>query len=139
MINKKGRTKRQILSMVARLYDPMGFISPCIMYAKLIMKSLWLSKKGWDDEVDTEIMNKFTSFITQLSKLESIRIERWIQTKDDISQSGCLFEATKILKLILLTSKTYLEQFCWQIYYNGGKINSSAIPTFRHTLILRLS
>lgn len=119
-------TKRQILSMIARLYDPMGYISPCIMYAKLIMKSLWLSKKGWDEEVDSEIMNKFIAFLTQLSKLETIRIQRWIRTKDDVSPISLFgfcdaslkgYGAVVYLKnpdprtnltnrLILLTSKT---------------------------------
>lgn len=104
----------------------MGYISPCIMYAKLIMKALWLSKKGWDEEVEPDVKHKFYGFLIQLPKLEKILIQRWFKTNDDTSQISLFgfcdasikgYGAVVYLrnpdetanpseKLILLTSKT---------------------------------
>lgn len=35
-------TKRSVLADIARLFDPLGWISPCIIRAKLILQQLWL-------------------------------------------------------------------------------------------------
>jgi len=35
-------TKREILSRIASLFDPMGLVGPVIVVAKILMQSLWL-------------------------------------------------------------------------------------------------
>ena len=46
-------TKRLLLSRIARVFDPMGWLAPFIIVAKMFMQSLWLSKLNWDDELDS--------------------------------------------------------------------------------------
>lgn len=36
-------TKRGVLSMIARIFDPLGMLSPTIFYAKTIMQRLWIA------------------------------------------------------------------------------------------------
>ena len=48
-------TKRQLLSHVAQLFDPIGLMGPIITYAKIILQTLWSAKLGWDEEVPAEI------------------------------------------------------------------------------------
>lgn len=38
---EKKCTKRNILSEIARIFDPLGFLMPLIIYAKQIMQNLW--------------------------------------------------------------------------------------------------
>ncbi|XP_070530017.1 uncharacterized protein [Cardiocondyla obscurior] len=45
------RTKRSILSTIAKLYDPMGWVTPTIICAKIIIQHLWKLKISWDDPV----------------------------------------------------------------------------------------
>ncbi|CAD6227941.1 GSCOCG00012021001-RA-CDS, partial [Cotesia congregata] len=40
-------TKRAILSEIAQIFDPLGFLSPLIIQAKMFMQELWLVKLGW--------------------------------------------------------------------------------------------
>lgn len=42
-------SKRTIASEIAKLYDPLGLISPILIKAKSILQELWLLKSGWDD------------------------------------------------------------------------------------------
>uniref|UniRef100_A0A1B0DL55 Uncharacterized protein n=1 Tax=Phlebotomus papatasi TaxID=29031 RepID=A0A1B0DL55_PHLPP len=41
---------RGILSEIASIFDPTGWLAPVVLRAKLIMQSLWKEKIGWDDK-----------------------------------------------------------------------------------------
>lgn len=45
------RTKREILSTIAKLFDPLGWVTPIVISAKILMQSLWKLKLDWDDIV----------------------------------------------------------------------------------------
>ena len=44
-------TKRGVLSAVASIFDPIGFLTPFILKAKLLLQSMWRLKIGWDDKL----------------------------------------------------------------------------------------
>ncbi|XP_055303154.1 uncharacterized protein LOC129568854, partial [Sitodiplosis mosellana] len=41
-LESKPKTKRQLLSEIATLYDPMGYLAPIVVKAKLIMQEVWM-------------------------------------------------------------------------------------------------
>ncbi|XP_053608000.1 uncharacterized protein LOC128673870 [Plodia interpunctella] len=41
-------TKRHIISIIARLFEVLGLIAHVILYAKLLIKGLWLCEVDWD-------------------------------------------------------------------------------------------
>ena len=47
-------TKHVVLLRIAKIFNPMGWLSPIIITAKILMQSLWLCKLGWDDLVSSE-------------------------------------------------------------------------------------
>ena len=50
-IPDKAPTRRHILSIASTIFDPMGFVSPFIMPAKLVLQNLCRKGLGWNDEV----------------------------------------------------------------------------------------
>ncbi|XP_070169321.1 uncharacterized protein [Polyergus mexicanus] len=42
-------TKRKILSAIAKFYDPLGWVTPVTITAKIFMQQLWRLKIDWDD------------------------------------------------------------------------------------------
>ena len=48
----KALTRRGILSMVASLYDPLGFASPVLLNTKRLLQSLCKEKTGWYQVID---------------------------------------------------------------------------------------
>lgn len=73
--NKKG-TKRNILSAIASMYDPLSWLTPVIMKAKILMQDIWRLKIDWDQTAPLEIRQRWTEFQNQLSSLPQVRIPR---------------------------------------------------------------
>ena len=40
-------TKRTVLSRIARIFDPLGWVARVVVLAKMLMRELWISKTGW--------------------------------------------------------------------------------------------
>ncbi|KAL7735481.1 hypothetical protein ACLKA6_010517 [Drosophila palustris] len=71
-------TKRIVLSTIARLFDPLGWLSPLIVTAKMLMQRLWKEGLKWDDQVSASIQKEWTKFINDLPYITEIRIPRYL-------------------------------------------------------------
>lgn len=73
-------TKRKIIADVSRLFDPLGWIAPCLITAKIFIQRLWIAGVGWDEEPPTDILQDWLTYRNQLSQLIHFRIPRWVFT-----------------------------------------------------------
>ncbi|XP_072401151.1 uncharacterized protein [Diabrotica undecimpunctata] len=73
---KTTYTKREVLSLIAQIFDPEGLVAPVVIIAKLIMRKIWLAKIDWDDHLSSEILKEWLKFIQGLSCLQSLKIPR---------------------------------------------------------------
>lgn len=76
-------TKRGILSVIAKLFDPAGWLGPTIIIAKMLMQELWLKGIDWDEEVSENIRSRWENFLEGLGDLDRIQIPRWIRFSPD--------------------------------------------------------
>lgn len=76
-------TKRSILSMVARLFDVLGLVGPVILYAKLLIKELWLCDIGWDDTPPDGIIHRFSALRQEFPLLSTLKIPRHVGVFND--------------------------------------------------------
>lgn len=74
----KGKTKRDILSVIAQIFDPLGILSPFIISMKLILQRLWLQRLSWDEELPSEIYQAWIETVHSLPHLSSLRIPRHV-------------------------------------------------------------
>ncbi|XP_043063799.1 uncharacterized protein LOC122319964 [Drosophila ficusphila] len=75
---KSTHTKREVLSQIAKLFDPAGWLSPFIVRSKIFMQEIWLQELGWDENIPTEMDQRWQDFLRSYSELEQIRIPRWV-------------------------------------------------------------
>ncbi|XP_052738126.1 uncharacterized protein LOC128198186 [Bicyclus anynana] len=119
--NKK-LTKRNIISIISQIFDPLGLVGPCVVMAKLIIQALWISKCDWDSEAPDVIKKDFLDIANSLHFLNSIKIPRFVScssptlvelhTFSDASErayGGCIYVRTidheGLVNVRLLTSK----------------------------------
>ncbi|GFX85488.1 integrase catalytic domain-containing protein [Trichonephila clavipes] len=77
-------TKREVLSVIAKLYDPLGFLGPVIAKAKVFLQQLWLCKLDWDDVLPNSIANEWREFVTTLKCIEEVKINRFIMAGNNV-------------------------------------------------------
>ena len=71
-------TKRQLLSNIAKLYDPLGWLSPAKIKFKLLIQETWLAGVGWDEAVGDSIATKWRSAKDIFSDLAQIKLNRCV-------------------------------------------------------------
>ncbi|XP_075162761.1 uncharacterized protein LOC142235393 [Haematobia irritans] len=75
---KDDYTKREVLSIIASLFDPAGWLGPVIIVAKILMQQIWADKTGWDEYLTAHSKQRWLQFINDYEALNHIKVERWI-------------------------------------------------------------
>ncbi|XP_070525097.1 uncharacterized protein [Cardiocondyla obscurior] len=73
-------TKRNILSCLSKLYDPLGWISPVIIAGKIFIQDLWIAGVGWDEKLDFNKQQFWKGFQNSLQDLNNLKINRWFES-----------------------------------------------------------
>ena len=73
---KTPSTKREILSEVTRLFDPLGWFSPTTIQFKSFVQLLWMDRLGWDEALSKCLQQQYSRLRFQLKELETITLPR---------------------------------------------------------------
>jgi len=74
-------TKRGILSLVARIFDPFEVFGPAVFLAKSIMQRTRLRGLLWDESLPGVIHDEWAAFVSDLPSLLSIRVPRHFNSR----------------------------------------------------------
>ncbi|XP_065081193.1 uncharacterized protein LOC135703798 [Ochlerotatus camptorhynchus] len=113
-------TKRRVLSQIAKLFDPLGLVSPVIVEAKMILQCLWATNLGWDEPMEGELLQRWTEFQTSLSHLNNFKTPRCVVVPDTETMeihgfadfSKCAYGACIYLRCIRKDGSTVSNLLC---------------------------
>ena len=92
-------TQRLVLSLVSKVYDPIGLVVPFTVGARLLLKDIWrVNGQSWDDELPKDIVDRFLAWCFELPMLSKITLPRNYfsgQFKHHTLNSTCLVIAHK--------------------------------------------
>lgn len=117
-------TKRQLLSQISKLFDPLGWLSPLTVRAKLLFQATWSDhNNSWDDKLSDTIIEEWRRLKLDFQNLNKIEIPRYLGNNKyyefhgfcDASERAyacCVYVVTRDYKGVhtsrLLTAKTKL-------------------------------
>lgn len=80
IISTRKVTKRSVLSMLSKIFDPLGLLGLITLTAKILIQRIWQMNLEWDETVP--IHTAWTQYESQLSIIRSFRIPRGVTCKD---------------------------------------------------------
>lgn len=81
-MKEKPLTRRGVLSVVSSIYDPLGFIAPVVLPAKIILQKLCKEKMSWDQEIPQHLLRDWSIWLNQLPQISGFQIARCIKPRD---------------------------------------------------------
>ena len=96
-IPERKFTKRGVISVINSLYDPLGFVAPIVLTARLIQRTILPPKKnadpeleqyGWDDPLPGKFLEKWENWKQSLESLSSLEIPRCYIPNDEFISSS---------------------------------------------------
>ena len=84
---KVVRTRRELLSFTASMYDPFGFVAPFVLLGKLKFQEAMRETKGWDALMSISLAQKVSEWIAMVPELSALRIPRWLSTEATVGSA----------------------------------------------------
>ena len=69
-------TKRNLVSLIGKFYDPLGFLSPMIIRFKVLFQKLCLCKCDWDEAIPEELLEEWNRLISDLGMTLPVSLPR---------------------------------------------------------------
>ncbi|XP_068757432.1 uncharacterized protein [Montipora capricornis] len=79
-------SKRKILSRVAQVYDPIGYAIAFLIKAKIGLQTLWKRGISWDEDLPSELLEKWKTLFEEMVQLNGVRFERCLTPPDAVGQ-----------------------------------------------------
>ena len=68
-------SKRSVLSLSSKLYDPLGFVEPVTVKVKIMMHELWQHNLKWDKELPESFKENWVKWLKELQNLTPLEIK----------------------------------------------------------------
>ncbi|KAJ8369824.1 hypothetical protein SKAU_G00098520 [Synaphobranchus kaupii] len=75
-LNERPATRRGILSTVASVFDPLGFLAPFLLLGKKVLQEMCQRGIGWDEPLPAELKPRWESWLNDLEALQKLQIPR---------------------------------------------------------------
>ena len=74
--NADGITKRAVLRETSKIYDPLGFLTPVTIRAKILIQELWKKGYSWDQPLSQELQKKWLTLSEDLKTTTQTEVYR---------------------------------------------------------------
>ena len=110
-VQETETTKRGILKVTSSLFDPLGFVTPFVLKAKILLQELWRRNYDWDDDIKDDLLQYWKRWLESAKQISAINLNRCYTLHD--------YNASKI----------QLHVFC-----DASEVAYGAVAYFRYCL-----
>lgn len=69
LLNTSATTKREIVSTISSLFDPLGFFNPLTLNLKLLMREMCVYQPTWDENLPSELLSRWEKLADNVNQL----------------------------------------------------------------------
>ena len=84
-------TKREVLRTIARIFDPLGLVTPVTYYGKMFLQDLWKEGLSWDQPLPQKFLDRWDEVVQKLNTLSTLKIPRSIGSANDNNTKLLIF------------------------------------------------
>ena len=130
-------TKREILKVIASIFDPLGYFSPTILEAKVFMKELWTKEYEWDSKLDDKQLQEWSRISENLKEIPLHNLPRYIgintETKDEMIENSllCFCDASaKAYATAIYLHQSFANRFKGDLIFSKTRLapSNTTIP-----------
>ncbi|GBM70109.1 hypothetical protein AVEN_151573-1 [Araneus ventricosus] len=125
-------TKRVLLSIKQRIFDPIGFTAPVTLIPKLLLQKTWSLKLGGDEPLPNDLCCEYRKWAEDIGCLEQCRLSRHLPINSsstlhvfcDTSQfafSCCIFLRTEVegkIQISVIAGKARVQKYLLYLVWN---------------------
>ena len=78
--------KRELLSAIAKVYDPLGVMSPVMIIAPKIFQDVCKQGTVWDSPVTQETQERWDMFLQHLKILPKIAFAKYVMSSEELKE-----------------------------------------------------
>lgn len=67
-------TKREMLSFIMKIYDPLGHLATYIEESKILMQDVWKTGLDWESKVPSSIKQKWRIWLDRIKNVNQLAI-----------------------------------------------------------------
>ena len=75
-IPQRPFTKRGLFSVLARIFDPLGFCQPYLLTGRHILQEACMEMAGWDEDLSDALVKRWKRWMDGLPALEELKLNR---------------------------------------------------------------
>ena len=121
-------TKRQLLSISARIFDPVGHLTPLVLLFKILFQRVWEAGGGWDDPVPQDIRMEWMEIVVGLVVLSDLTIPRWNELIGYCDASVAAYGAAIYLRVTSSKGRVTIYQVCAKSRVAPLPLGSVSLP-----------
>ena len=114
-------TKRNFLKKIATLFDPIGFLAPFTIRAKMLLQDMWTKGLDWDDELTEPLFNSARAWFGELSELKHIRIPRCLW------KNGMVADTMSLHTFVDASESAYGAVVYARCQYEDGSVSTNIV------------
>ena len=77
-VKNQSITKRNLLSLLAKIFDAMGILSAYTILAKVTLQKTWERKIPWDEPLKDDLLQEAQAFLSEASYLENLQLNIYL-------------------------------------------------------------
>ena len=116
-------TKQNVLKKIATLFDPIGFLAPFTIRAKMLLQDMRTAGMDWDDELTEPLISSSRAWFGELGELKDIQVPRRLWNE------GMVAETMSLHTFVDASESAYGAVVYARCQYQNGSVSTNIVAT----------